>query len=485
MEITNVSVPTPAAASTSSGSTGAASGKAGGSGELDFSVIMANQQAVDDSAEGTTTDTQLSSLMGLLQMLQQLIAPLRGSAAVSSKNDGQDEQSLPELLVQALNKNSELTDALLKDPEMQNWLAQAAALIPVLSQSSQTSVTGAAQVASGIQPAQDQLSAQETLLHFAALVGQSPNNPIVRHLMNELRQTVEPLLSAVAGQEAPAVAEEVTVQALETQVRKGEAGGMRSGTGIDSLKLSGNETFSVDAAQASDSAIQQTKSKLEVLAARSSAVAAVVQQIQTGQGAKESGSEAGGQDSMASQTPVVPLQDLLKTIQQAEAAPKMAQATIPAHTFVRDMSGFMVSNMKLSMNEMMKEARLILHPEHLGQVDVKITLQSNGQLVAQFMADNAAGRQLLESQLPQLRQALQNQGLQVERLEVSQQAAASGMFQQSHQQGGNGQPFARNQRERVNETDTVDGELTNDLRTLAEHRQEKLKSSGSSFDETA
>ena len=44
----------------------------------------------------------------------------------------------------------------------------------------------------------------------------------------------------------------------------------------------------------------------------------------------------------------------------------------------------------------------------------------DGQLFAQFAADSLAGKQMLESQLPQLRQALLTQGLQVEKLEVTQ-----------------------------------------------------------------
>jgi hypothetical protein len=74
----------------------------------------------------------------------------------------------------------------------------------------------------------------------------------------------------------------------------------------------------------------------------------------------------------------------------------------------------------------------------------------------------------------------------VERLEVAQEAAASsGMFQQPRQRDGDGQSFGRESRERKVEIDAVDGEFANDLRTLADHRNEQDDASGSSFDASA
>lgn len=44
----------------------------------------------------------------------------------------------------------------------------------------------------------------------------------------------------------------------------------------------------------------------------------------------------------------------------------------------------------------------------------------NGHLVAQFMTEHAGAKDMLEQQMNQLRAALQSQGLQVEKLEVTQ-----------------------------------------------------------------
>lgn len=57
-------------------------------------------------------------------------------------------------------------------------------------------------------------------------------------------------------------------------------------------------------------------------------------------------------------------------------------------------------------------------------------------ITAHFSAETTAGKELLDNQLPQLRAALTQQGLQVDRLEVNQQQQAGSL------------PFQQQQRER-------------------------------------
>lgn len=103
----------------------------------------------------------------------------------------------------------------------------------------------------------------------------------------------------------------------------------------------------------------------------------------------------------------------------ADAPAKHAETmTMQADRFAFEMSKHVLKSLRFSSGEGMSEARITLMPEQLGQVHVKLTLQ-NGQLVAKFVADTIVGRDALEAQLPQLRAALQNQGIQVEKLEVS------------------------------------------------------------------
>jgi flagellar hook-length control protein FliK len=70
------------------------------------------------------------------------------------------------------------------------------------------------------------------------------------------------------------------------------------------------------------------------------------------------------------------------------------------------------------------EAKLSLYPEHLGHIEIKIT-SLHGQLSAQIVTDTLMAKEALEGQLSQLRQALQEHGLLVKKLDIVQQTPVS------------------------------------------------------------
>jgi flagellar hook-length control protein FliK len=106
---------------------------------------------------------------------------------------------------------------------------------------------------------------------------------------------------------------------------------------------------------------------------------------------------------------------------------------VPAQQFAETMADLMVNKFEVKTAAGMSEAKLTLTPEHLGQVDVRISVQ-NGQLTALFVTDTSAAKDMLDNQLALLRANLQSQGLSVDKLEVSQQSVDSQMAQQQ----GNG-----------------------------------------------
>ncbi|WP_209122382.1 flagellar hook-length control protein FliK [Alkalihalobacillus sp. BA299] len=61
-----------------------------------------------------------------------------------------------------------------------------------------------------------------------------------------------------------------------------------------------------------------------------------------------------------------------------------------------------------------------LFPEHLGRLDIRIS-QINGVITARILSSSSTARDLIESQLQQLRHAFSQQQLNVERIEVAQQ----------------------------------------------------------------
>ncbi|MGJ7909823.1 flagellar hook-length control protein FliK [Neobacillus sp. LXY-1] len=70
------------------------------------------------------------------------------------------------------------------------------------------------------------------------------------------------------------------------------------------------------------------------------------------------------------------------------------------------------------------EAKFSLYPEHLGHVEVKITSQQ-GMVTAQIVTDTSMAKEALEGQLQQLKQSLQQQGIQLQKIDVVQTQTTS------------------------------------------------------------
>ena len=96
----------------------------------------------------------------------------------------------------------------------------------------------------------------------------------------------------------------------------------------------------------------------------------------------------------------------------------------------------------------MTETVIRLVPEHLGQVEVKLSMQ-NGQLTATFTTETASAKDALESNLAILRSNLQSQGVAVDRLIVSQQSSLqSGMFHDGRERQHSGRESERDGKQR-------------------------------------
>lgn len=135
------------------------------------------------------------------------------------------------------------------------------------------------------------------------------------------------------------------------------------------------------------------------------------------------------------------------------AAGKPAEPVMQASLFAKEMTQFVVNKLDIVQQKGFSEATISLRPEHLGKLDVQITLQ-NGQLVARFMTEHVMAKDMLEQQMMQLRSSLQSQGIQVERLEVTQNSSlGSEMYQDGGRQQGSQSQQQRRSRERAEQTD--------------------------------
>jgi flagellar hook-length control protein FliK len=97
--------------------------------------------------------------------------------------------------------------------------------------------------------------------------------------------------------------------------------------------------------------------------------------------------------------------------------------------------------MKVQLKPDMTSMELQLHPQSLGNVNVIVTAGKDGGVVAQFTAQNETVKAALESQVAQLQQRFDEQGIKIDAVEVTVQ---SHQFEQNFQQNAQQQAEAQN-----------------------------------------
>jgi flagellar hook-length control protein FliK len=104
---------------------------------------------------------------------------------------------------------------------------------------------------------------------------------------------------------------------------------------------------------------------------------------------------------------------------------------VRATQFDQDIVKFVESAIRVQNMGDSVEAAFSLKPEHLGKVDVKVSIV-DGNVTAEFLASTQSGKELLELNVQALRTALETQGFQVDKINISQQSASSllGSFSQ-------------------------------------------------------
>jgi flagellar hook-length control protein FliK len=414
-----------------------ASGKSqtASTGRLTFTQLLDSQMSQE--SETVPTDAPMT-LAGLIQMLQSLILPIQN--VVKSENKDENGGGLPEILLQTMNSNEALADKLLQDPGLNQWFQQAQGMLATLlgKDASPIRAEHTLQTAGNV----NNLQAQNTLLTLTSLLDEQPNNAVLQHITQDLQKLIEPLLPQIANgfSQTPEGQQQPDENGLEAPVNKVSANGslnrtvsaQRSGLHAGSKHESSKQADLTKAVPSDLVAFQTAKSQLEWLAAKHAGNTAVSDVAAVSETNVEPQTMLLA-DQTVGNNPILQLSDMLKAPLPTEAALKPATQTIYAANFAQDMTEHMLKNMKITLAEGISEAKLSLFPKNLGHVDVKIMMH-DGHLIAQFAADTLTGKQMLESQLPQLRQSLQSQGLLVEKLEVSQNLnMQSGMFQDQRQ----------------------------------------------------
>lgn len=103
-----------------------------------------------------------------------------------------------------------------------------------------------------------------------------------------------------------------------------------------------------------------------------------------------------------------------------------------AQEFIRQFQQLLGRSSLQSFKNGTTELSIKLHPEHLGRLDIKI-VHENGRLHARLITTTQLAKEMVESQLHQLRQAFVQQNIGIERIDV-QQSPLSYLQQEGREQ---------------------------------------------------
>lgn len=104
-----------------------------------------------------------------------------------------------------------------------------------------------------------------------------------------------------------------------------------------------------------------------------------------------------------------------------------------------DVIAQIMEKLKVSVKPDLSEVKILLRPEQLGEVSLKIATQ-NGIITAQFVAESQKVKEIIESNFNQLRDMLSEQGVDVGALEVNvsnsdEEKTTYNMFEQNSEKG--------------------------------------------------
>lgn len=189
----------------------------------------------------------------------------------------------------------------------------------------------------------------------------------------------------------------------------------------------------------------------------------------------DSGKEGNSAGNAMLQAPEVPVQ-----ANEAPEAAAMEYRSLQTEQIMNQIVEYMKINLKADTQTM----ELQLHPASLGTVNVQLMAKEGG-LTAHFTTQNEAVRAVIETQLIQLKNQFEEQGIKVDAVEVTVANHAYGQqFSQENENAGQEQAKAGKGRRRIN-LDQIEGE--DDLEEMEDSERiavEMMQASGSTVDYT-
>ena len=132
------------------------------------------------------------------------------------------------------------------------------------------------------------------------------------------------------------------------------------------------------------------------------------------------------------------------SISEVNSNTKVFNASLPKTQVLKnintsDVIAQIMEKLKVSVKPDLSEVKILLRPEQLGEVSLKIATQ-NGIVTAQFIAESQKVKEIIESNFNQLRDMLSEQGVDVGALEVNvsnsdEEKTTYNMFGQNSEKG--------------------------------------------------
>ncbi|NOU77927.1 hypothetical protein GC101_03435 [Paenibacillus sp. LMG 31459] len=444
----------------SAGNLAAAGGTSTGTSGTASTATPFAQTLVQSMGGTAAKGTEAPVLGNLASLLQGLLNAVQTKGEESASTDAKKSE-----LLEGLTQDMENLDASLEaDPALlaalQGWILQVSALLSGNTPAEQTDASDTGAVAStGLSPlaqnpetlrfaVQDELNSLVQLVQDAAVSGSEETAAKGAALLNQFSAI---LAGSVPADNKPKLKTVSTTEASSASLK--QASGTETKQNVDdSRRVASNIRTFLDAAVKAESAPVPTAVNGTTVTAEESPQVpstgiATVKETATAEEALPAVKTSAGELEIVTAGQL--------SLSNGISAPlKAISSPVPVQQFAQEMNTFISGKLEIVKKGGVAEATITLFPENLGQVDVKISMQ-NGNLVAQFLTQHSGTKDILEQQMNQLRLALQSQGLQVERLEVTQNnpsAQSQWTGQQGQQTGAGGQQQGRRSRERQEES---------------------------------
>ena len=190
----------------------------------------------------------------------------------------------------------------------------------------------------------------------------------------------------------------------------------------------------------------------------------------------DSGKEGNSAGNAMLQAPEMPVQ-----VNEAPEAAAMEYRSLQTEQIMNQIVEYMKINLKADTQTM----ELQLHPASLGTVNVQLMAKEGG-LTAHFTTQNEAVRAVIETQLIQLKNQFEEQGIKVDAVEVTVANHAYGQqFSQDNENAGQEQSKAGKGRRNINLDQIESEEELEGMEDSERIAVEMMQASGSTVDYTA